>query len=1620
MTHFCYVRIQAQAPSGPVSFGTPILRVMPARIFLIGVLLHFLPAQGQSFLHVTCDSACQPAFSAVPDDVTIGCGDDFPAFELPDADGCPDAAVENVPHVELDVTGVTSHSAVTAMGDGPDWALWLGGFQGMGFGASDYFIPTGGGIIFEQFANGTARFTGEMVNDTDPDQRFALEVYLQYGQDYESWTAQGRLPKDDLGLGAYPDWTFYEVVDTLSHLTGLGDYEGDMLYLDHMPVTRLFGFQVGELGANNRNTNYGVSGWFWYRGMIGGQPVMGTGDVNADLVDAATSGVECPVVEELHRVAMAWSACGHHEYEQVLQRLDEEAPVFISLPPLESASCTSLPDTADISAFEVFDACGSALSLTNVDSVAGEPCNQVAYRTWTLTDACGNSTDTVQSVALVDITGPTFELADTTIVCDEWDNYEAFVPEFSDDCSPSESISWSFADSITSGFYPIYFTMDRVYTAVDLCGNATVDTMVIAVIDTVAPIWIFLPPDTTILCDEWADYTIIQPIATDNCDPNPIGPPGSGATDTTITDGECIGEFTVELTFEFADMSGNVITYVQIIEAVDTIPPTFPYFPADTTLDCSEDWPAPTDAAIWMATAEDNFCPFDLIWEDSVSTGACLGNDTLFRTFTAIDDCQNMTSQTQVIVRIDTVGPVLLSAPGDTTLACGVDFPSLDLSAEDNCGNVDSVWITVDTLDVAYGDAVSTGFEDCSLDGFVATGGSISISNDAFDGSCAVTMLHAAGEPQHNFHAADIMAGRGTYRVMARADGFISDNMVELLAGDATSSEALRITLRPLGTDNPGISVSGFGVDVATDATMQQGEWYEVIAVLGETTLSVSVDGTSVLEVDLPADLPEQGRFKLAAAYSGSYDDMSYVPEDPCPVVERYIRTVYAMDDCGNMSSASQVIEKIDTVAPMITFLPEDAAIDCTDPWPLPEESDEWMALAEDACTEVTVTWSDEIVPNACPGSSTLYRTFTATDACGNQTSAMQTITQSDTEAPQLDPATLPADVLVECDAIPAVLDSTAFGVTDNCNDWTFGAGSEIIEGACQYTFTRVDTYTFTDCDGNATEFVHTVDVQDVTPPSFLTFPEDASIPCTQDFPMPTDGDEWMATAEDNCGMTTVTWEDEVMPNACPGSSTLHRTFTAVDECGNATSQMQTITQYDDEAPELNEDLLPEDMLVNCDEVPAPLDSLAFEVTDNCNAWSFSVMSDTTEMNPCGFIYTRVDTYTFTDCDGNATQFVHTVEVQDTTPPSFLFVPSDDAFACTEEYPMPMDAAEWLATAEDNCSGLEVTWSDEIVDGPCLGVDTLHRTFTATDACGNASTVEQVMFRFDNFPPVPAFLPNDTVLDCGSEPATLDSSAFLVTDVCYDEWTFSVETEYDGDPTTSCFFTRYDTYTFTDCSGNDTVFVHVISVQDTTGPNIDVGPANLFLDCPQDVPQFDTNAALDAYADLVEDLSISDACNGDLSVLSATYEDVVTVSVDAWHYTMTRSWTFYDQCGNSTTYDQTIQVDEPDLELPNAFSPGGNGFNDTYIIGNLGTVDEGDDYYPPCEWGGDGDFVYFRVFNRWGNLVYESPAGEPYRNDWDGRTTSGTDQSVVDGTYFVLLQLGDGRQWGSYVDVRND
>ena len=94
----------------------------------------------------------------------------------------------------------------------------------------------------------------------------------------------------------------------------------------------------------------------------------------------------------------------------------------------------------------------------------------------------------------------------------------------------------------------------------------------------------------------------------------------------------------------------------------------------------------------------------------------------------------------------------------------------------------------------------------------------------------------------------------------------------------------------------------------------------------------------------------------------------------------------------------------------------------------------------------------------------------------------------------------------------------------------------------------------------------------------------------------------------------------------------------------------------------------------------------------------------------------------------------------------------------------------------------------------------------------------------------------------------------------------------------------------------------------------------------------------------------------------------------------------------------TIQISESKLEMPNAFSPNGDGINDIY------KAKEG--YQSIVEF-------HAYIFNRWGQKLYDwdDPAG-----GWDGKYKG---KDVAQGVYYCLVKAkgADGRNYSIKKDV---
>jgi gliding motility-associated-like protein len=107
----------------------------------------------------------------------------------------------------------------------------------------------------------------------------------------------------------------------------------------------------------------------------------------------------------------------------------------------------------------------------------------------------------------------------------------------------------------------------------------------------------------------------------------------------------------------------------------------------------------------------------------------------------------------------------------------------------------------------------------------------------------------------------------------------------------------------------------------------------------------------------------------------------------------------------------------------------------------------------------------------------------------------------------------------------------------------------------------------------------------------------------------------------------------------------------------------------------------------------------------------------------------------------------------------------------------------------------------------------------------------------------------------------------------------------------------------------------------------------------------------------------------------------------------TIKWTITEMCG--TTEDE-LNITLVVLQIPNAFSPNGDGVNDYFEIPIA-------DYYKQVE---------LKIVNRWGNVEFED---HDYKNKWNGINQDG--KPLTEDTYFYVVKL-DGETRTGYVLIK--
>ena len=1206
-----------------------------------------------------CDAIenCSPVFINAPGDTIYQCIEDVPSFEnLTASDCCGGNVVVQFDEATWLYDTLACDQITTPIGPGMDWGMWINGLYPEG-ASTDWYRWTGApNLVFS--SAGQARLIGRVVALNDADSGWDVDVTLEEGQDWLTWSSEGGLYMDNLGMNSttHTSWSFYKLVATFSHLEGFGNFEGDQIALSHQPSNYSYGFQFGN-GANNRNSNKGGSGWFFYTGNVNGVNVSGHGDLTLDMGCS-----EAFVVDQIcsYPIERRWAAtdnCGNLSfYTQNIQVIDTTAPTFINCPLNVEVTCEGdIPNPIAASELIAADNCTEEVLVVynGSDTTYESNCSYVITHHYSATDVCLNRSNCSYAIRVSDEIAPELIVpADYTIQCG--DALDMAVATATDNCSEFVDI----VESIDTIFNDCSLSIVRNFSAIDACGNTTVASQTIQVIDTEAPMFVNLNGPYWVECDAIYNEQWVRPAATDNCDVDLT----YSYTDE-MTSGGCLG--TIHRTITVTDNCGNATTRVFLIYTQDTTPPVFTSIPDNATMECGEVPALPgiesilaidncgDAAALYGSYSEGSNANVLIEMEEQIIPGDCSGSYTLLWIWTATDYCGNSSADTTTISVVDTTAPVTLNIPSNQTIECSQFNGGISINAPtftDNCGNIT---LTTDVTEQIVGCDHVYIYTWTATDG---CGNATSVSSivNVYDQSNPVF----TSVPDGGFYSCDGGIDFGAAEAIdACGVAAISFND-NVLAGNCPQSYTIVRTWT--ATDDCGNTANATSV-------------YNVIDGVAPVFTSFPVDTT--LECDL-FELPAS----FADASDNCDDDVSIIyfdeliDENNCgKTIER---TFIASDDCGNSTTGVQTIYVNDTTAPVV-IADATITISCNEF----DESAIYISAIDNCGVAAISIMYDEPLGEGCAFS--VIRHYMAIDECNNSSYFNQTIMVMDVEAPVA--SADPADTTVHCGSVwsPA---SIVF--EDNCDanvdvDTLLEQDGNACEMIYHYMWIARD-----DC-GNMTVVDQFVTVVDNLSPTFDAENLEITVECGTDVNLPN------PNATDNCsGELTVVSNEAVVPGNCSGNYTVLTTYTATDACGNSSNVIMTIHYQDLTSPDWSSDNVA-DFTYECEDFAEVIEPLAM---DECSSVGYIYTDGDFVSNGCGGSFVR--SWIAVDACGNSSlPFNQIIHFEDTTDPVIIGCPDDVNVGCDAEVPAVAEV-----TANDNCSDeVEIIFEETCIGCPAVG-----------------------------------------------------------------------------------------------------------------------------------------------------------------------------------------------------------------------------------------------------------------------------------------------------------------------------
>jgi Ca2+-binding RTX toxin-like protein len=651
-----------------------------------------------------------------------------------------------------------------------------------------------------------------------------------------------------------------------------------------------------------------------------------------------------------------------------------------------------------------------------------------------------------------------------------------------------------------------------------------------------------------------------------------------------------------------------------------------------------------------------------------------------------------------------------------------------------------------------------------------------------------------------------------------------------------------------------------------------------------------------------------------------------------------------ATDVGGNTANIEQKITVVDTTFPTLQ-VPDDVVTEATS-----------LDQNEVNLGEATSTDNGEIVsitndtPEFFPIGETIV-TWTTIDSSNNFSSLTQLVSVIDTTAPEILPL---EDITLEASSVDANIVNLDNPIVSDIQDTTIYIITPDVFpiGETTVTWTAVDT------SGNSAITTQTVTIIDTTKPR-LSIPDDQTVEASS--LDETLVDIGQAEAHDITGISSIVHN---APDVFPLGSTLIA-WTATDNHGNITTAYQIITVVDTTSPII---ISPQNITSEATDPTMNYIELG-ELVASDSVGIESIINDEPITFPFG---STTVTWTVTDTSGNISQSTQVVTLVDTTLPE-IFAPTDIVAEATGLSSTMVELGE--VTAHDIMGIASVTEhpSRFFVLGETI------IAWTAIDTSGNSASATQTVTIVDTTSPS-ITAPGSITMEATSAYSNIVTLGNPVSNDLVDIPSIS-----NNAPDLFPLGETIVTWTATDTSGNSASTTQIITIVDTTSPE---------LIMPEDV-------MIGAFS-LEKQVEIGEAQANDLAGSILTITNDAPNSFPLGDTVVT--WNVSDEFGNSASSQQVISVQPCGKSLSYYNQIFGTSAADTIIgtdVADLIFAFAGDDMIfggegNDCIIGGDGDDLIFgnaggdHLVGGEGNDILKGFSG-------DDKLTGGTGTDILDG-----------------------